>query len=166
MSQFNDRSEYVQISCSTADVPGLTAYATSGSIAWDPRELMAPEPIYETRIAKKDAPVPEVPNDDVTTMKLLDYDPNKPLIDADRLSEEQQILGHLNLQAGARLALFMAGCREFREGELTEESLTKLTNMLIDLHFDGRAPLDSTPNHLMTMKLVLRAALMNVIPKG
>lgn len=166
MSQFNDRSDIIQISCSTADMSGLNTYTASGAVLpFNPRDLMVPEPIYETRIAKKETPVQQQPDDTVTTMKLLDYDPNKPLIDADQASEEQRIMTHLTLEANARLALFMKGCRDFRENELTTTSVTELTNMLIDLHFSGRAPLDSTSQHLMTMKLVLRAALERLVSR-
>ena len=166
MSQFNDRSDIIQISCSTADMSGLNTYTASGAaLPLNPRDLMVSEPIHETRITKKETLVKQQPDDTVTTMKLLDYDPNKPLIDADQASEEQRIVAHLTLEANARLALFMKGCRDFRENELTTASVTELTNILIDLHFSGRTPLDSTSRHLMTMKLVLRAALERLVSR-
>lgn len=166
MSQFNDRSDIIQVSCSSADMSGLNTHTASGAaLPLNPRDPMVPEPIYETRIAKKEPPVAQQPDDTVTTMKLLDYDPNKPLIDADQATEEQRIMAHLNLEANARLALFMKGCRDFRENELTTTSVTELTNILIDLHFSGRTPLDSTSRHLMTMKLVLRAALERLVSR-
>lgn len=166
MSQFNDRSDIIQISCSTADMSGLNTYTASGAVLpLNPRDLMVSEPIHETRITKKETLVKQQPDDTVTTMKLLDYDPNKPLIDADQASEEQRIVAHLTLEANARLALFMKGCRDFRENELTTASVTELTNILIDLHFSGRTPLDSTSRHLMTMKLVLRAALERLVSR-
>lgn len=166
MSQFNDRSDIIQISCSTADMSGLNTYTASGAaLPLNPRDLMVSEPIHETRITKKETLVEQQPDDTVTTMKLLDYDPNKPLIDADQASEEQRIMAHLTLEANARLALFMKGCRDFRENELTTASVTELTNILIDLHFSGRTPLDSTSRHLMTMKLVLRAALERLVSR-
>jgi hypothetical protein len=128
---------------------------------------MAPEPLYETRIAKQDEPVQELSENEVVTMKLMDYDPNTALIDADKLTEDQRILKALGIQAEARLALFMNACREFRaEPEATPASITALVNALVDVLFDGRVPLDTTPRHHFTMKLVLRAALADKLRPG
>lgn len=160
MSSRNDRSmefaSNLSIACSTA----------SGSCyLQDPRELLMPEPLYETRIAKKEAPVVNQPNDTVTTMTLQDYDPNTPLIDADRFNEEGRINRQLALQADARLAAFMHNCRELRESHPSEaaSAIDSFVNNLVELYFDGRAPLPTTHRHSATMKLVLKAELANLI---
>lgn len=131
----------------------------------DLRELLMPEPIYETRIAKKEEPVSDVTDTDVTVMRVQDYDPNVPLIDADRFNEEGRINRQLALQADARLAAFMHNCRELRESHPDElaTTLDTFVDNLINLYFDGRAPLPTTPRHSATMKLVLKAELANLI---
>ncbi|QXO10279.1 hypothetical protein pEaSNUABM37_00320 [Erwinia phage pEa_SNUABM_37] len=161
MSDFN--KPYIDIPCSSAMPYPMTA---SGCVMpLDPRDMMAPEPIYETRIAKKEEPV-SVPHDNmVETMKLLDYDPNKPLIDADLHSQEQQLVQQLNIRADARLALFMNACRELRESDPMQlpSAVAKFVDDVIDTHFDGRPPIDTTTRHSFTMKLVMKAAIMHVI---
>lgn len=161
---FNDR---VHIACSSAN-PSLHVGVASGSpFHHDPfGDLRIPEPLYETRIAKKDTPVSQtLPDDTVTAMRVTDYDPNQPLIDADRYSEEQRINNQLSLQADARLAAFMHNCRTLRETHPDDVNLAvqEFANNLIDLYFDGRLPLPTTPRHSATMKLVLKAELVNLI---
>jgi len=163
----NDFNNRVHIACSSADA-GLHVSVASGS-PFHPNpyaDLQIPEPLYETRIAKKDAPVSQtLPDDTVTTMRVTDYDPNQPLIDADRYSEEQRITNQLSLQADARLAAFMHNCRALREAHPDDINLMlqEFANNLIDLYFDGRLPLPTTLRHSTTMKLVLKAELVNLI---
>jgi hypothetical protein len=167
MSDFNN--DVISFSSSSAMIPNIGHAATaSGSILpYDPRDMMAPEPLYEARVAKQDEPAQELSENEVVTMKLMDYDPNTELIDADKLTEDQRILKSLGIQAEARLALFMNACREFRaEPEATPASITALVNALVDVLFDGRVPLDTTQRHHFTMKLVLRAALADKLRPG
>lgn len=167
MSDFNDKLNIGACSTGMAMSSAMPYLATASGcvMPFDPRDMMAPEPIYETRVAKKEEPVSAEQDQLVTTMKLLDFDPNKPLIDADRLKEEQAIIKQLSLQADARLALFMDNCRKLRESDPMQlpSAVDTFTNTLIDLYFEGRAPLDTTDRHSFTMKLVMKAAIMNLV---
>lgn len=155
MSKFNDHP--VNVSCSSACMP----YPNLPPLG--PQSLMAPPPLYQNQPSQKETPVVYFNENEVESMKRLDYDPTKPLIDADQIKEDQAIINMLGLQADARLALFMSSCKKLRETGATEESITEFVNVLIDLQFSGRVTLDTTPTHLMTMKLVMRAALVKLV---
>lgn len=151
------------------DVPCSSAGMTSSGMCFynDVSAQVAPLPIYETRpIDKKEEPVSTpASGNDVNVMKLLDYDPNDVPIDADRYAEEQRLMHDLGVRAEARLASFMDSCRKLREtdqeGWMIQVSL--FTNNMVDLMFEGRPPLASTERHMATMKLVLRATLINLV---
>lgn len=150
------------VPCSSATMTASGAYTHN-----DPLAEVAPLPIYETRpIQKKEEPVSTpASGNDVNVMKLLDYDPNDVPIDADRYAEEQRLMRDLSVRAEARLASFMDNCRKLREtdqeGWMIQVSL--FTNNMVDLMFEGRPPLATTERHMATMKLVLRATLINLV---
>ena len=106
-----------------------------------------------------------VPDHQVSVMKLLDYDPNVPLVDADKHQTEQQLMHELSLRAEARLALFMAGCRQLRESDPArwQTALAAFTNTLVDVLFEGRVDLQNTERHKNVMKLVLNSTLANLV---
>lgn len=150
------------VPCSSATMIASGAYMHS-----DPLAEVAPLPIYETRpIQKKEEPVSTPANgSDVNVMKLLDYDPNDTPIDVDRYAEEQKLMHDLGVRAEARLASFMDSCRKLREmkPEGWQIQVSLFTNNMVDLMFEGRPPLASTERHKATMKLVLRATLVNLV---
>lgn len=132
--------------------------ATSGSVCYDQRPF---EPLYQT-IPKRETPVskPSKPNDEIKVARHIDYDPNMPAIDADRLSEEQELMRQLSLHADARFAGFMAACSNWRAGGNSDAEIEKFVDTLVLLYMDGRMELPTTERHTTMMRLVLKAALI------
>jgi len=99
--------------------------------------------------------------DKIEVMPVIPDDPNKPLVDVDKHTEERMIMADLFVHAEARFAGFMDMTRKLREGTDLQEDLDAFTDQFVELFFSGRTPLSSTDKHKNLMRLVLRATLIN-----
>lgn len=97
----------------------------------------------------------------VEAMPVIPDDPNKPLVDVDKHTEEHMIMADLFIHAEARFAGFMDMSRKLREGTNLQDDVETFTDQFVELFFSGRTPLPSTDKHKNLMRLVLRATLIN-----